>query len=168
MAEDLSAAEFRVALRQMGLTQARFAAISLTSPVTVNRWAQGHSAIPGCAVALLRLMAMTDAWREERPPPETDRIREASLKDQEDAAIASKIADAEIALHTAAASVVLPHLDGSITPEAAFAVMLRPILALRGLGRSYMDIALIIAISFPAPPATIAADLEEYFETVDS
>jgi DNA-binding transcriptional regulator YiaG len=59
----MTPAEFRDALKALGLTQRRFALIAKAGPVTVNRWAQGEQAVPGPVIALLREIQEPGAWK---------------------------------------------------------------------------------------------------------
>ena len=60
----MTAAEFREALKRLGLRQNRFARIARATPLTVNRWAQEFSEIPGPVQALLLEMEKPGSWRD--------------------------------------------------------------------------------------------------------
>jgi DNA-binding transcriptional regulator YiaG len=55
--------QFRVALADLGLSQAGFARLAMVDARTVRRWCDGTRAVPGPVVALLGMMAK-DEWRE--------------------------------------------------------------------------------------------------------
>lgn len=60
----MTAAEFREALKRLELRQNRFARIAGVTALTVNRWAQEFSDIPGPVRSLLREMEKPGAWRD--------------------------------------------------------------------------------------------------------
>jgi DNA-binding transcriptional regulator YiaG len=56
--------QFRAALASLELSQAGFARLAMVDARTVRRWCDGTRAVPGPVVALLRMMMVTDEWRE--------------------------------------------------------------------------------------------------------
>lgn len=52
----MTAAQFRAALADLGLSQVGFARIALVDARTVRRWCDGTRAVPGPVVALLGMM----------------------------------------------------------------------------------------------------------------
>jgi DNA-binding transcriptional regulator YiaG len=56
--------QFRAALADLGLSQAGFARMAMVDARTVRRWCDGTRAVPGPVVALLRILMVTDEWRE--------------------------------------------------------------------------------------------------------
>ena len=52
--------QFRAALADLELSQADFARLAMVDARTVRRWCDGTRAVPGPAVALLRVMMVTD------------------------------------------------------------------------------------------------------------
>jgi DNA-binding transcriptional regulator YiaG len=56
--------QFRAALADLGLSQAGFARLAMVDARTVRRWCDGTRAVPGPVVALLRILMVTDEWRE--------------------------------------------------------------------------------------------------------
>lgn len=56
--------QFRAALADLGITQAGFARLAMVDARTVRRWCDGTRAVPGPVVALLRILMVTDEWRE--------------------------------------------------------------------------------------------------------
>ncbi len=55
--------QFRVALADLGLSQAGFARLAMVDARTVRRWCDGTRAVPGPVVALLRVMMAKDECR---------------------------------------------------------------------------------------------------------
>ncbi len=60
----MTADQFRAALAGLGLSQAGFARLAMVDARTVRRWCDGTRAVPGPVVALLRILMITDEWRE--------------------------------------------------------------------------------------------------------
>jgi DNA-binding transcriptional regulator YiaG len=56
--------QFRAALADLRYSQAAFARLAMVDARTVRRWCDGTRAVPGPVVALLRMMMVTDEWRE--------------------------------------------------------------------------------------------------------
>jgi DNA-binding transcriptional regulator YiaG len=56
--------QFRDALADLGLSQAGFARLAMVDARTVRRWCDGTRAVPGPVMALLRILMVTDEWRE--------------------------------------------------------------------------------------------------------
>ncbi len=59
--ERMSAAQFRQALDQVGLSEGRFARLYGTVPKRVRSWAAGEEDIPHAALVMLSLMTMPGA-----------------------------------------------------------------------------------------------------------
>jgi DNA-binding transcriptional regulator YiaG len=56
--------QFRVALADLGLSQAGFARLAMVDARTARRWCDGTRAVPGPVVVLLQILMVTDEWRE--------------------------------------------------------------------------------------------------------
>jgi DNA-binding transcriptional regulator YiaG len=60
----MTPSDFRATLADLGLSQAGFARMAMVDARTVRRWCDGTRAVPGPVVALLRILMVTDEWRE--------------------------------------------------------------------------------------------------------
>ena len=59
--ERMTAAQFRQALEQVGLSEGRFARLYGTIPKRIRSWAAGEEDIPHAALVMLSLMTMPGA-----------------------------------------------------------------------------------------------------------
>ena len=75
--------EFRQALRDLGWSQAEFAARTNIGPTAVNRWIRNYVPVPGWAAAHVRLLLAADQFHREHVAPRK-RHKTADQVDQKD------------------------------------------------------------------------------------